>query len=214
MKPYIYLIFDKIKSKPYYVGKHIGINKNYITGGKILKRYINIFGLDTFFNRFDRIILEHCELDVLEKKEEFYIKKYKTKTLGGNLTWGGRWDVKYRVPKLKPVLQYDLDGNFLKEWKYQKEPFEMGIVSDYGGVSACCLGKQITSCGFIWRFKKDVIEEKIEVPNKKKYKNRTNGANSIQIIIDGVTYQSKAECRRITKFSYNKINNILKKCLK
>ena len=70
MKPYIYLIFDKIKNKPYYVGKHNGNNKNYITGSKILRRYITIFGIDNYLIRFDKQILEYCSLDVLNKLDK------------------------------------------------------------------------------------------------------------------------------------------------
>jgi hypothetical protein len=173
MKPYIYLIFDKIKNKPYYIGKHSGNNKNYITGSKILRRYIKIFGIDSYLIRFDKQILEYCSLDVLDKLEENYIKKYKTKLHGGNLTWGGKWDIKYRVPKHKPVLQYDLKGNFIKEWDYVKQPIEQGTGTDYNGISACCLGKQKSANGYIWRFKENNIPLTIPPKPKQNYpKNR------------------------------------------
>ena len=50
---------------------------------------------------------------------------------------------------LKPIIQYDLEGNFIKEWK--------GIVEAEkfikGDVGACCRGIQKTSGGFIFKYK-------------------------------------------------------------
>jgi len=54
--------------------------------------------------------------------------------------------------KSKPVLQYDLNGNFIREWPSGlKVEEELGI--DQGNISSCCLGKIKTAGGFVWRFK-------------------------------------------------------------
>jgi hypothetical protein len=55
--------------------------------------------------------------------------------------------------KYKPVIQYDLEGNFIKEWECMKHPFEQGIVLDPNGISACCKGRQKTCGGFKWKYK-------------------------------------------------------------
>jgi hypothetical protein len=54
----------------------------------------------------------------------------------------------------KPILQFDLEGNFIKEWSSQSE------ASDYisngknsRGISACCKKNQKSSYGYIWKFK-------------------------------------------------------------
>lgn len=173
MKPYVYLIFDKVRSRPYYVGKHNGSNNNYITGSKILNKYIQRFGLSVFFARFDKKVIEYCFIENLNNLEEKYIRDYKTKIYGGNLTWGGKWDIKYRVPKLKPVVQYDLQGNFIKEWEYVKQPIEQGVGTDYNGISACCLGKQKSANGYIWKFKENTLLLKVPPKSKANYpKNR------------------------------------------
>jgi group I intron endonuclease len=53
----------------------------------------------------------------------------------------------------KPVLQYDLQGNFIKEWSSMSEAL-MFINNGKGdGVSGCCLGKQKTAYGFKWKYK-------------------------------------------------------------
>jgi group I intron endonuclease len=54
----------------------------------------------------------------------------------------------------KYVLQYDLQGNFIKEWNSTKSACLYYSGKDMNGVSACCLGKQKTAFGYIWKFKK------------------------------------------------------------
>jgi hypothetical protein len=74
----------------------------------------------------------------------------------------------------KPVLQYDLEGNFIKEWNSGKEAANILGIKSYGDISACCLGKQKTAHGFIWIYKKeDNIILKINPKTKNNYpKNR------------------------------------------
>lgn len=56
-------------------------------------------------------------------------------------------------PHKKIILQYDLEGNFIKEWTsineardYLKYKSEMGIIGT-------CKGRQKSSGGFIWKYK-------------------------------------------------------------
>jgi hypothetical protein len=51
-----------------------------------------------------------------------------------------------------PVIQYDLQGNFIKEWNSQKEA-SIFLKTKGDGVGACCRGKQKSAYGFIWKFK-------------------------------------------------------------
>ena len=54
----------------------------------------------------------------------------------------------------KPVLQFDLKGNFIKEWPSQIEAARtIGVTQ--GNISNCCHSKHKTKAvgGFIWRFK-------------------------------------------------------------
>lgn len=209
-RPHIYLISDLKTNKPYYVGKHNGLNKHYITGSKILRRYISLYGLNSFSLRFKKEILEETKLENLDILEEFYIKKYKTKTQGGNLTWGGRWDVQFRQPKAKPVLQYDLEGNFIKEWVSLKQPILEGIGSDYNGISACCLGKQKSSNGFMWRFKEGSVDLNIIPPKRKKYKRGVRRKKNQAIQIKGIRYKSITEAAKDLGYSFGKLNYKIK----
>jgi hypothetical protein len=51
-----------------------------------------------------------------------------------------------------PVLQYDLQGNFIKEWPSQIEATKYLNKTGHG-IGACCRGKQKSSYGYIWKFK-------------------------------------------------------------
>ena len=53
----------------------------------------------------------------------------------------------------KPVLQYDLEGNFIKEWKSTMECGRNGF--NQSSVAACCRGKRKTAKGFIWEYKNE-----------------------------------------------------------
>lgn len=46
----------------------------------------------------------------------------------------------------KPIIQFDLDGNFLKKWNSAKET-GLGRTS----ISDCCVGRRKTAGGYIWR---------------------------------------------------------------
>jgi hypothetical protein len=58
------------------------------------------------------------------------------------------WDRK----RNKSVLQYDLKGNFIKEYESQSQASRETNISQ-GDISACCRNKQKTTGGFIWKFK-------------------------------------------------------------
>ncbi len=50
-----------------------------------------------------------------------------------------------------PVLQYDLEGNFIKEWKSAEDLLQYGYNPNL--IRTCCRGKQKQSKGFIWKYK-------------------------------------------------------------
>lgn len=59
----------------------------------------------------------------------------------------------YRLKLMKPrklkINQYDLQGNFIKQWNSIKE---IEIFYNCRHISACCKGKRKTAKGFIWRY--------------------------------------------------------------
>ena len=54
--------------------------------------------------------------------------------------------------KSKPVLQYEKDGKFVKEWKSAVD-VQRNLKYSQGNISSCCNGKIKSSYGFIWKYK-------------------------------------------------------------
>lgn len=105
-----------------------------------------------------------------------------------------------------PVLQYDLDGNFIREFESVKEAREK-----YSSrVQDCLSGKTAQASGFQWKYKADnTYPRKIDAYIKKV--NQCN-SRSIKQLKDGVvvaTYSSIKEASAKTGFDYSGI----KKCL-
>jgi len=66
----------------------------------------------------------------------------------------------------KPILQYNLEGNFIREWKSATEVKNiLGLKNSE--ITAVCKGRQKTSYNFIWRYKNDPLNKKFIL----KYKN-------------------------------------------
>jgi len=53
----------------------------------------------------------------------------------------------------KIVFQYDLSGNFIKEWKSCNQIERALNFRGNGHISQCCRNKLKTAYGFIWRYK-------------------------------------------------------------
>jgi len=71
---------------------------------------------------------------------------------------------KLRRIKAKSVLQYDIDGNFIKEW-FSSTEIERELNIENSGISMCCSGKINSFGGFIWRQKSGEIELKLSLSN-------------------------------------------------
>lgn len=67
-----------------------------------------------------------------------------------NINFGTR-NEKVSKKLSKPVLQYTLDGQFVREWPSTMECGRNGY--NQGNVAACCNGKLKTYNGFIWKYK-------------------------------------------------------------
>ena len=85
----------------------------------------------------------------------------KTNNVVSNLEWCDRkynhnyGTINERISQSqsKPVLQYDLNGNLIKEWKSINECGRNGF--NQGDICKCCNGKRKTAKGFIWKYKNE-----------------------------------------------------------
>ena len=135
-------------------------------------------------------VLEECDKKLLEEKEAYY-KQQVIDELGWNFALfceifdkgggpkseetkrkigeGNKGKIMTEEHKKKlnvKILQYNLKGNFIKEWKSNKEASEELNIGA-GDISSCCTNNQKTAGGFIWRYKKGKIKDKISTPKKK-----------------------------------------------
>lgn len=96
----------------------------------------------------------------------------------------------------KQVIQFDLCGNFIKEWgSIGLAARELKISS--GDISSCCTGRLQTANGYIWRHKEDAIEIDLKSIHRGSSK-QVNQLNSDGDIIH--QYKSVVEATRKNEF--------------
>ena len=89
---------------------------------------------------------DDCKARGLEKE---MIKKYDSIKKGYNSI---NKELKNRSKRKEPLykyLQFDLDGNFIAEYKNSRELRNNGFIPDY--IRACCNGRIQTSQGYKWK---------------------------------------------------------------
>lgn len=191
------------------------------------------------------IISSFLSREEAEQKEQLLIDSYKTTDpkYGYNLTSGGelgkiysqqtrlkigrahlgkKKSNEYASSLRKAVVQYSLEGIKINEYKSLAEASSLNNFKANTSISSCCKGKANTAYGYMWRFKEEVVEEKIPPYNGTKMteeqKNRL--ANMFrkkvnQYSINGEyieTYISIQEaCRQIKGKSSTPISHACKK---
>ena len=85
-----------------------------------------------------------------EDKTNNRVDNLEWKSHKGNCNHGTRIE---RISKTqsKKVLQFTLDGVFVREWSSTHECGRNGF--NQGNIVSCCNGKQKSAYGFIWRYK-------------------------------------------------------------
>lgn len=161
--------------------KHSGENER-IQKGRILKPFFN---KDTGYveiglskngkskkHRIHRLVADAFVPNLENKLEVNHIDEDKQKNTAINLEWCTRKENENHGTKqmrkksntdykaigkknMKKVMQYDIDGNLVKEWESLSQiNKELGYST--GNISSCCNGKLKKIYGSIWKFK-DVI---------------------------------------------------------
>lgn len=117
----------------------------------------------------------------LNDKEKYFIKEFDSINSGYNILEGGTAAyqnhiindenrIKRSLSNAKPILQFDLDGNFIKRWNSTMEIYrELGIQNSL--ISKNCK-RQTSHCrNFIFRYEGDTVYEYEKQPKLNKTKN-------------------------------------------
>jgi hypothetical protein len=160
IQPYIYRN-QIIATGRYYIGKHNGNNPNYKGSGvewkQDLKKYNNI----------KTEILEYInDVSKLNEREIYWLNKFdvvnnplyynKTNKSYGICKTEEHTKVKQSLasPKRKRIIQYSLDGMFIKLWSCMSDVYkQIGI--EVGDLTCVCQGKQKTAGKYQWSYYKD-----------------------------------------------------------
>jgi hypothetical protein len=152
-----------------YIGKTINSRKN---------PHQQTYGKNIIYTEIDKILSTHKQ--DWEPLETYWIEQFKAwgfevvnkRKKGGSGSEGGHkmpngfgdklskklkgrknyWIVKGKNGRTKtPISQFDLKGNFIKNWSSQKEAaFELNL--DLGTLTACLKGRQKTCGYFKWKY--------------------------------------------------------------
>ena len=150
----------------YYIGKHKHTgdlnNDKYTGSGNFCKAYFKKYGKKEGITYIKEILEINPSEEINNQREELIIgDKYKTDPLCMNLVSGGSGIASINEVT-KSVVQYDFLGNFIKEYNSQLEASAAVKLADSSAISKCCITKQGSAGGFVWRFKNDfapTIEE-------------------------------------------------------
>lgn len=122
--------------------------------GKIVQKFVSHLVWTAFngaipkgmqVNHINQIVTDNrlCNLNLLSAKENCNWSNHNEK-LSKTLT--------NRKDQSRPVIQYDLDGNFIKEYPSTKE-VERQLGYANSNIGMCCRGKYKQCYGFKWQYK-------------------------------------------------------------
>ena len=152
-----------------YVGQSIDIKRRFDeyrnfkhSSQTKIKRSLEKFGLES--HKFETI--EECHIKDLNTRERYWQEHFRVLEQGLNCRYtqtkdkSGKDSLETKNKKSnslkKPIIQYDIQGNIIKEWESIKlAESELNLSK----ISGACRGTNITIGGFLWRFKISPLEE-------------------------------------------------------
>ena len=94
-----------------------------------------------------KLQVNHIDEDKLNNR----LDNFNLMTCKENINWGTR-TIRFALAKSKTVLQFDKNGNFIKEWISANEVGRI-LKLHQTHIWECCHGERKTCGGFIWKYK-------------------------------------------------------------
>lgn len=174
------------------------------SGGKI-EEARRKYGPENFEYTVEETLESNTIEDLMNKlnsREMYYIEKYNSYYNGYNSTLGGdgvcgrvcseETKLKLSNKFSKKVVQYDLNGTFIKIWKSAKE-IEKFLNIKQNNIQRCCSGNFKQSAGFIWKYLDDI--------------------NNIEDVIEGIPIEKQNKINNMQPSTYSKDGHVYKRIL-
>jgi len=178
--------------------------------GKCFKPIIQ-YDLEGNFIREWKSATEVNNILQLNKTNILSVCKQRSKTAFGFI-WRYKNDPlpeNYKLSKFdknkKEIIQYNKLGEKIKTWNSITEA-SINLQINNTDISDCCLGKQKTSHGFIWRYKNDPLPENYKLP-----KNKGRSINQYDLNGEFIkTYDRISDVKENFKFDISGINQCIR----
>jgi hypothetical protein len=149
MNSIVYIITNLTSGKKY-IGSDSNNNKYYYGSGVNIKKAIKKYGK----KNFKKDILWEGDNIHMREMEEYYCEYYNVKqsSLFYNCTNKGVGSIK-GIPhpgQWKVIIQWDINGGFIKEWNSLTEAQESTEINNIG---RCLRGTQKSAGGYLWTYK-------------------------------------------------------------
>lgn len=220
IKPYIYKKTLVLTGK-YYIGKHNGKNPNYKGSGTDwmidCKKYVKKWKEDVITE-----ILEYVDdSEKLKLRETYWLKEFDAAndilsynrsniSQGCHITKESTKILQHNSsPKKIKILQYNLNGGFMKLWDSLASAGKYYNIST-GDLCCCCKGKQQTVKGYIWKYFTENYSNNIE--KKEPYSKTKEYRKACSLRMIGKKWPTEHfEFRRKPIYQLDKKENIIEK---
>lgn len=160
----------KIRSKDriVHIIGHVLKDRSQFRKGRMLKKRIHRFGYECIVLKkkqyyIHRLVAIAFITNPKKLPQVDHIDGNRSNSYASNLRWcTSKENCNYQISRIRrrrradkdsiPVIQYSMDGEFIKEWKsISFAEHSLGLTK--GNVCKCCKGKVKQAYGFIWKYK-------------------------------------------------------------